>query len=102
MDLRASDGGDQRRGSTGKQATMDADLNGGNTTGVVLGDDEGNHSRGSPCVFLALAQERLKAGDQGADLGARGGVAAGGVNDEDGGCPKRIIPSFSLVGCPQK
>jgi hypothetical protein len=50
-----SDGGDQRRGSMGKQVTMDVDLSSNTTTGVAPEDDEGNLSRGSPRVFPAPA-----------------------------------------------
>jgi hypothetical protein len=51
MHLRASNGGNQRWGSMGKQATMDVDLSDGITTGAAPRDDEGNLSRGGPRVF---------------------------------------------------
>jgi hypothetical protein len=102
MDLRASDEGDRRRGSTGKQVTKDAVLNGGATTGMALSDDEGNPSKDSPHVFLAPAREQLEASNQGGDLGARGRVAVVGSDDDDGGHPRMFVPSFSPLGCPRK
>jgi hypothetical protein len=44
MDMRASDGGDRRRGSTGKHATKEAALNGGTSIRVAPGDGEENPS----------------------------------------------------------
>jgi hypothetical protein len=82
-DLRALDGGDHRRGSTGKQATEDADLRGGTPTGVAPVDGERNRTKGCPTPsqprpesgYRPATKERLQAGDQRADLERGGGGA---------------------------
>jgi hypothetical protein len=99
MDMRASDGGDRRRGSMGKHATKEAALNGGTSIGVAPGDGEENPSWVGSHVLPAPARVWLEAGDQGGDLGVWGGAAAVGGNDDEGR-PRRFIPCFSPLGYP--